>query len=71
MPSLRAVRTDRQLSIRALARAAGVAASTVYLIEMGRTLPHPGTMRALAAALRVEPQEVDEFRQAIERAKTR
>ena len=39
MASLREVRTARLLSIRALAQQAGVAPSTVYLIEAGRTTP--------------------------------
>ncbi len=68
MPSLSEVRTTRLFSIRDLARQAGVAPSTIYLIEAGRSMPSLGVVRRLATALDVEPAAVDEFRQAIERA---
>ncbi len=68
MPDLRAVRAARLLSIRDLARQAGVAPSTIYLIEAGRSTPSLRVIRRLASVLRVEPAAVDEFRQAIERA---
>jgi transcriptional regulator with XRE-family HTH domain len=68
MASLRAVRAARLLSIRALAQQAGVAPSTVYLIEAGRTTPRFPVIRRLAAALGVEPGAIDEFRRAIEAA---
>jgi transcriptional regulator with XRE-family HTH domain len=63
--SLREVRTERLLSIRGLAQRAGVAPSTVYLIEAGRTVPRLSMVRRLATALDVAPATVDEFRQAI------
>ena len=68
MPTLREVRVRRLLSMRQLAKEAKVAPTTVYLIEAGQRLPHFGTMRKLAAALEVEPSEVDEFRAAMEAA---
>ena len=66
MPSLREVRIRRVLSVRELARLAGVAQRTVVEAEAGRQVPHPRTMRKLAGALGVEPTEIDEFRAAIE-----
>lgn len=66
MPSLRELRILNLLSVRELARAAGVASSTVHLAEAGKAMPHAATMRKIAAALGVEPMEVDEFRAAIE-----
>ena len=63
---LRALRAERLLSIRELARLAGVAPSTIYLTEAGRTTPHASVMRRIAAALRVGAHEVAEFRRAIE-----
>jgi transcriptional regulator with XRE-family HTH domain len=63
--SLRAVRAERLLSIRELARQAGIAPSTVYLIEAGRTVPRLSMVRRLAATLEIDPAAVDEFRQAI------
>ena len=65
MPALREVRVRRLLSMRQLAKVAGVAPTTVYLIESGQRRPHFETMRKLAAALEVEPGEVDEFRAAM------
>ena len=69
MPTLRALRADRLLSIRELAQLAGVVPSSIYLIETGRVTPHASTVRRLATALGVDPETVDEFRQAIEAAK--
>ncbi len=68
MPSLRAVRATRLLSIRGLAHQARVAPSTIYLIEAGRTTPSLRVVRRLASALDLEPATVDEFRRAIEQA---
>lgn len=62
---LRDVRVDALLSMRELARLAGVAPSTIYLIEAGRTTPHPTVMRRLSAVLAVDPTAVTEFDRAI------
>ena len=58
---LQELRAERVLSIRELARLAGVAPSTVYLTEAGRTTPHASVMRRIAAALGVDPRHVAEF----------
>jgi len=63
--SLRSWRAERLLSIRDLARLAGVSPSTVYLTEAGRTVPRFAAMRAMVAALGVTAHEVVEFRRAI------
>ncbi len=63
---LRALRAERLLSIRGLARLADVAPSTIYLTEAGRTTPHASVMRRIAAALQVDAHAVAEFRRAIE-----
>ena len=68
---LRRVRAERLMSMRELAARAGVAPSTVYLIEAGRTTPRPQVIRRLALALLVEPDAISEFRRAIEAAKAR
>ena len=65
-PSLRQVRIQRLLTIRELACQADVAVSTIYLIEAGRTRPLFRVIRQIAAALNVEPNHVDEFRQVME-----
>jgi transcriptional regulator with XRE-family HTH domain len=69
MTYLREARAEQLLSIRELARRARVSASTIYLTEAGRTIPQPGVVRRLCAALGVEPSEVAEFRRAIEASK--
>ena len=63
---LHELRAERVLSIRELARLAGVAPSTVYLTEAGRTTAHASVMRRIAAALGVDAHEVTEFRRAID-----
>lgn len=56
------------MSQRDLARQAGVALSTVYLIEAGRTERVTfKVMRAVSDALGVAPETVEEFRRALER----
>ncbi len=62
---LREVRAERLLSIRELARLAGVAPSTIYLTEAGRTMPRASVMRRIAAVLDVDPNDIVEFRRAI------
>ena len=71
MTALRVMRVSRLLTIRELAKQAGVAASTIYLIETGRTTPRLSVVRRLAAALEVEPGDIDEFQHAIEQAQVR
>ena len=63
---LRAVRAGGLLSMRDLAEAAGVAPSTIYLIEAGRSTPQPSVMRRIAAALNIHPLAIAEFRRAVE-----
>jgi len=62
---LRELRAERLLSLRELARLAGVALSTVYLIEAGRSTPRSAAIRRLAAALDVDPMDVAELRRAL------
>ena len=68
MPTLRELRIRRLFSLRALAKRADVAQRTIVEAEAGRRVPQLGTMRKIAAALEVDPLEVDEFRAAIEDA---
>jgi transcriptional regulator with XRE-family HTH domain len=63
--SLRDVRAERLLSLRELARLAGVAPSTIYKIELGRSTPHLSVVRRIAVALNVDAATVTEFRRAI------
>jgi DNA-binding XRE family transcriptional regulator len=66
MRSLRDLRLSKMLSQRDLAQEAGVTQKTIVDLELGRVEPHLKTMRKLAAALGVEPLEIDEFQKAIE-----
>lgn len=63
---LATLRKRKLLSQRALARAAGVALSTIYLLEAGRTERVTfKVMRAISEALEVPPEAIAEFRRAL------
>jgi transcriptional regulator with XRE-family HTH domain len=62
---LRDIRAERLLSLRDLTRLAGVALSTVYLIEAGRSTPRRSVIRRLSEALAVDPLAVTELRRAL------
>lgn len=66
LTSLNIVRRRQLHSRESLAKAAGVSESTIYLIEKGKTRPRLGVMRKLAAALGIDPMEVDEFRLTVD-----
>ncbi len=51
---------------RDLAKASGVAATTVMAVERGTRRPHFATMAAVAGALGVPVREVSEFDDALE-----
>ena len=64
---LATVRRRSLLSQRALASKAGVALSTIYLLEAGKTERTTfKVMRAVSEALGVAPASIAEFRRAIE-----
>jgi transcriptional regulator with XRE-family HTH domain len=67
MPALKAIRRRKLLTQAELAHEAGVASSTVYLIESGKSKHRPrmSVMSKLAKALGVEHTDVDEFRAAL------
>jgi transcriptional regulator with XRE-family HTH domain len=65
--SLAAIRKSQLLSQRALATRAGVALSTVYLLEAGKTERTTfKVMRAVSEALGVPPESIAEFRRAMD-----
>ena len=66
MQTLKAARAARLLTVRGLAERAGVAPSTVYLIENGRSVPRFDAIRKLSAVLDVAPADIAEFQAAIE-----
>ena len=66
---LASIRKRKLLSQRALAKEAGVALSTVYLLEAGKT-EHATfkVMRAITAALDVPAESIAEFRRVLDAA---
>jgi transcriptional regulator with XRE-family HTH domain len=63
---LSTVRKRKLLSQRDLARAAGVALSTIYLLEAGKTERATfKVMRAVSDALGVPPDSIAEFRRML------
>jgi transcriptional regulator with XRE-family HTH domain len=64
---LSAIRKRKLLSQRALARAAGVALSTIYLLEAGKIERATfKVMRSVSDALGVPPDSIAEFRRVID-----
>lgn len=55
---LRKLRRRRVLSMRDLQERSGVSHNTIWRIESGRQGAHPRTIRKLAEALGVEPEEL-------------
>ena len=65
MQSLRQWRAARLLSSKTLAAHTGVSNKTILDIENGKRTPTFRTIQTLSNALGVEPQEVNEFADAI------
>jgi transcriptional regulator with XRE-family HTH domain len=55
---LRALRQQRVLTLRELETRSGVAYNTIWHLENGKRGAQPRTIRKLAAALGVEPEEL-------------
>jgi transcriptional regulator with XRE-family HTH domain len=55
---LRELRQRRVLTLQELEKHSGVAYNTIWRLEKGRTGAQPRTIRKLAAALGVEPEEL-------------
>ena len=58
MQRLRALRQQRVLTLRELEERSGVAYNTIWHLENGKREAQPRTIRKLAAALRVDPEEL-------------
>ena len=58
MEKLKELREAQALSLRELAKEAGVGHNTIYRIEHGQGNVLPRTVRRLAKALDVEPREL-------------
>lgn len=57
--TLKELRESKHYSIADLAELTGIDTSTIYRIESGRSKPHGITLRVLATALGVKPDEID------------
>ena len=58
MQRLRALRQQRVLTLRELEERSGVAYNTIWHLENGKREAQPRTIRKLAEALRVDPEEL-------------
>ena len=58
LPHLRELRQSRGLSQKELGELARVSSGTVYRLENGLRGAYPGTVRKLAVALRVTPEDL-------------
>jgi len=67
MTTLREARLQALLSMRQLARKAGISPTTIYLLESGQRSPQLLTIYKLISALGVSPEEIEEFRRALDR----
>jgi transcriptional regulator with XRE-family HTH domain len=70
MTTLRMARLQALLSIRQLARKAGISPTTISLLETGQRTPQLLTVYKLSRALGVDPEEIAEFRHAMDRQTT-
>jgi transcriptional regulator with XRE-family HTH domain len=64
--TLREARLRALLSMRQLARKAGLSATTIYLLENHQRTPQLLTIYKLSRALGVNPEEIEEFCQAMD-----
>ena len=58
MEKLKRLREERVMTLRELGEKAGVSKDTIWRLEHGRSGAYPSTIRKLAQALAVEPQEL-------------
>lgn len=65
--AIRRVRQRRQKSMRAVERDAGLGQGALSPIERGKRQPRWGTIRRVAQSLGVQPKEIAEEVEAIER----
>jgi DNA-binding XRE family transcriptional regulator len=66
MTPLAVLRKQRLMTQHELAAAAGVTVATVSYAETGLTHPKMITIRKICTALGVQPEDVDEFRKALD-----
>jgi DNA-binding XRE family transcriptional regulator len=65
---MREARAKKLLTAEELGKQSGVSAATIHSLEQGKYLPTLTTVRKLAGVLGVIPEEVEEFKAAIDKA---
>jgi transcriptional regulator with XRE-family HTH domain len=70
MTPLRTIRVERLLTIRRLARMAGVSPTTIHAVERGERPPSLNTISAVSFALGVPPGDIAEFQRSMTQAVT-
>jgi transcriptional regulator with XRE-family HTH domain len=68
MMTLREIRTRKLLTAGALAKKSGVSTAAIFKLERGEHAPSLATIGKLAGALEVKPEDVEEFKAAIDKA---
>lgn len=68
---LQEARIRKRLTLRDLAQKSGFLERSLENLEQGTWVPSLPTMRKLSEILGVEPTEIDEFKEAIEKAEKR
>ena len=68
---LREVRARKLLTAKELAEQSGVSEVLIYKLEAGAWLPSLPTVRKLSKVLAIGPEEVEEFKAAIDKAARR
>lgn len=64
--SLKETRQERNVGIRRLSKGAPVAPRTIYQAERGESTPSVETIRKISRFLQVDPNEIAEFKAALE-----
>ncbi len=65
---MREARARKLLTAEGLAKKSGVSVATVHSLEQGKYVASLTTVRKLSQALEVNPEEIEEFKAAIDKA---
>jgi transcriptional regulator with XRE-family HTH domain len=65
---LREARVKKLMSAQELSNKSGVSETNIYRLEHGKWLPSLATIRKLSDVLGIQPEEVEEFKAAIDKA---
>lgn len=65
---LKEARVKKLLSAARLAKASGVSVATIHALEQGKWLPSLLTVKLLSETIGINPEDVDEFKAAMDKA---